>query len=137
MVEPFVREWYGEKVIDRKQLAHTRRIHPAGMSAMGGLRLVPMRQKHPLEHPEPFRLRSTRSRSAGGFAPDRAQPVPSDCSAGVGEGVIASGIWTASRAMTVPSLAGLLRPVFRSVTVCTPYGSPSIATSRPNVPADA
>lgn len=54
MVEPFVREWYGEKVIDREQLAHTRRIHPAGMSAMGGLRLVPMRQKHPLEHPEPF-----------------------------------------------------------------------------------
>ena len=45
MVEPFLREWYGEKVIDRKKLPHTRRIHPVDMNAMGGLRLALMRQK--------------------------------------------------------------------------------------------
>jgi len=45
MVEPFLREWYGEKVVDRKKLPHTRRIHPVDMNAMGGLRLALMRQK--------------------------------------------------------------------------------------------
>src|SRR5690606_31677775 len=53
-------------------------------------------------------------------------PSPSDWSARVGVGAGASGMWIASSAMTVPSLAGLRCPVFRSVTVCTPYGRPSI-----------
>ena len=38
MVEPFLREWYGEKVVDRKKLPHTRRIHRSmsdGRSAPG------------------------------------------------------------------------------------------------------
>ena len=64
-------------------------------------------------------------------------PSPSDWSARVGVGAGASGMWIASSAMTVPSLAGLRCPVFRSVTVCTPYGRPSITISRPNVPAGA
>src|SRR5690606_5797136 len=50
----------------------------------------------------------------------RAQPAPSVCRAGVGEGATASGMCTASRAITAPSLAGLRRPVFRIVIVCTP-----------------
>lgn len=45
MVEPFLREWYGEKVVERKKLPHTRRIQPVDRNAMGGLRLAMMRQK--------------------------------------------------------------------------------------------
>ncbi|NLF00987.1 MAG: hypothetical protein GX601_08415 [Anaerolineales bacterium] len=44
-VDHFLRGWLGDKVIDRKKLAHTRRIHPVDMNAMGGLRLALMRQK--------------------------------------------------------------------------------------------
>src|SRR5690554_7947291 len=40
MVEPYLQEWYGEKVVDRKTLPHTRRIHPLGMNAMVRLRLA-------------------------------------------------------------------------------------------------
>jgi len=45
MVEGWLREWYGEKIVDRKKLPHTRKIHPVDMNAMGGLRLGLMRQK--------------------------------------------------------------------------------------------
>lgn len=36
MVEPFPREWYGGKIVDRKKLPHPRRIHPVDMNAMSG-----------------------------------------------------------------------------------------------------
>lgn len=45
LVEPYLKEWYGDKIVDRKSLAHTRKIHPVDMNAMGGLRLALMRQK--------------------------------------------------------------------------------------------
>ena len=45
MVEGWLREWYGEKIVDRKKLPHTRKIPPVDMNAMGGLRLELMRQR--------------------------------------------------------------------------------------------
>ena len=45
LVEDWLREWYGDKIVDRKKLPHTRKIHPVDMNAMGGLRLALMRQR--------------------------------------------------------------------------------------------
>jgi len=45
LVERWICEWYGDKIVDRKKLPHTRNIHPVDMNAMGGLRLSLMRQK--------------------------------------------------------------------------------------------
>jgi hypothetical protein len=38
LVERYLREWYGSKIIDRKKHPTTRKIHPAEFNAVGGLR---------------------------------------------------------------------------------------------------
>jgi hypothetical protein len=40
-----LREWYGDKIVDRWKPLQARRIHPMDMNALGGLRLALMRQK--------------------------------------------------------------------------------------------
>lgn len=44
LVEDYMIEWYGSKVLNRKQHATTRRVHPVDFNAVGGLRLALMRQ---------------------------------------------------------------------------------------------
>lgn len=45
LVESWLRQWYGDKILDRQEHASTRQIHPVDMNATGGLRLALMRQK--------------------------------------------------------------------------------------------
>jgi len=45
LVEDYMFHWYGDKVLNRKKHASTRRIHPVDFNAVGGLRLALMRQK--------------------------------------------------------------------------------------------
>ncbi|PJF39309.1 MAG: hypothetical protein CUN54_08985, partial [Phototrophicales bacterium] len=42
-IEDHLREWYGDKVLNRKKVAATKRLHPVDMNAVGGLRLALMR----------------------------------------------------------------------------------------------
>jgi len=44
-VEDHLRKWYGDKLLDRKQFETTRKVHPADMNAVGGLRFALMRLK--------------------------------------------------------------------------------------------
>ena len=45
LVEDWLKEWYGDKILSRDQHATTRNIHPVDMNAVGGLRLSLMRQR--------------------------------------------------------------------------------------------
>ena len=45
LVEEYLREWYGDKLLDPKKHPTTRKVHPVDMNAVGGLRLSLMRQK--------------------------------------------------------------------------------------------
>ena len=44
LIEDYMIEWYGSKVLNRKQHPTTRRVHPVDFNAVGGLRLALMRQ---------------------------------------------------------------------------------------------
>ena len=45
LVEDFLREWYGDKLLDPKKHPTTKKVHPVDMNAVGGLRLSLMRQR--------------------------------------------------------------------------------------------
>lgn len=45
LVEDWLKEWYGDKLLSRNRHPTTRRIQPVDMNAVGGLRLSLMRQK--------------------------------------------------------------------------------------------
>jgi len=45
LVEDHLKEWYGDKILDRKKHAETKKLHPVDMNAVGGLRFAQMRQK--------------------------------------------------------------------------------------------
>jgi hypothetical protein len=45
LVEDFMRQWYGEKLLDPTQHASTKKVHPVDMNAVGGLRFALMRLK--------------------------------------------------------------------------------------------
>jgi len=45
LVEDHLKEWYGDKILDRKKHAETKKLHPVDMNAIGGLRFAQMRQK--------------------------------------------------------------------------------------------
>ena len=45
LVEEHLREWYGDKILNRKKHATTRKIHPVDFNAVGGLRFALRRQK--------------------------------------------------------------------------------------------
>ncbi len=45
LVEKWLREWYGDKILNRKKHPTTRRIQPVDMNAVGGLRFALMRLK--------------------------------------------------------------------------------------------
>lgn len=45
LVEDYIRQWYGNKVLNRKQHATTRKIHPVDFNAVGGLRFALRRVK--------------------------------------------------------------------------------------------
>jgi len=45
LVEQWLREWYGDKLLSPTGHPTTRKVHPVDMNAMGGLRLALMRQK--------------------------------------------------------------------------------------------
>jgi hypothetical protein len=45
LVEDYLREWYGSKILDRKKYPTTRKVHPVDMNAVGGLRFALMRLK--------------------------------------------------------------------------------------------
>lgn len=45
LIEDYMREWYGSKILDRKKHASTKKIHPVDMNAVGGLRFATMRLK--------------------------------------------------------------------------------------------
>ena len=50
LIEDFLREWYGDKVLNRKKQAETRKIHPTEFNCIGGLRLAKMRLKDTPAH---------------------------------------------------------------------------------------
>jgi hypothetical protein len=45
LVENHLREWYGDKILNRKKHATTRKIHPVDFNAVGGLRFALRKQK--------------------------------------------------------------------------------------------
>jgi hypothetical protein len=45
LIEDYLREWYGDKILDRKKHPTTRKIHPVDFNAVGGLRFARMRLK--------------------------------------------------------------------------------------------
>ncbi|MBZ0291642.1 MAG: ParM/StbA family protein [Anaerolineae bacterium] len=45
LIEDFMREWYGDKILDRKKSPTARRIHPVDFNCVGGLRLALAQQK--------------------------------------------------------------------------------------------
>jgi hypothetical protein len=45
LVEDYMREWYGSKLLDRKKHPTTKKIHPVDFNAVGGLRFALMRLK--------------------------------------------------------------------------------------------
>jgi hypothetical protein len=45
LVEDHLREWYGDKILNRKKHPTTRKIHPVDFNAVGGLRFALRRQK--------------------------------------------------------------------------------------------
>ena len=45
LVEDHLREWYGDKLLNRKKYAATRKIHPVDFNAVGGLRFALRRVK--------------------------------------------------------------------------------------------
>lgn len=45
LVESWMREWYGDKLLDPKKHPTTKKIHPVDMNAVGGLRFALMRLK--------------------------------------------------------------------------------------------
>ena len=45
LIEEHLRQWYGDKLLNRKKQPQTKRIAPEDMNAVGGLRLAMMRQK--------------------------------------------------------------------------------------------
>jgi hypothetical protein len=45
LVEDYLREWYGDKILNRKQNPTTRKIHPTDFNAVGGLRFALRRLK--------------------------------------------------------------------------------------------
>jgi hypothetical protein len=45
LVEDHLREWYGDKILNRKIQPATRKIHPVDFNAVGGLRFALRRQK--------------------------------------------------------------------------------------------
>lgn len=45
LVEEHLQKWYGDKLLDRKKHAETKKIHPVDMNAVGGLRLALRRIK--------------------------------------------------------------------------------------------
>jgi hypothetical protein len=45
LVEDYLREWYGDKLLNRRQHAATRKIHPVDFNAVGGLRFALRRLK--------------------------------------------------------------------------------------------
>jgi hypothetical protein len=45
LAERHLRRWYGDKILDPRQHATTKRIHPVDMNAVGGVRFALMRMK--------------------------------------------------------------------------------------------
>ena len=45
LIEDFMRQWYGDKVLDRKKHPTTKKIFPVDFNAVGGLRLALARQR--------------------------------------------------------------------------------------------
>jgi hypothetical protein len=45
LVEDHLKKWYGEKLLDRKKYDTTKKLHPADMNAIGGLRFALARLK--------------------------------------------------------------------------------------------
>jgi hypothetical protein len=45
LAESHLRRWYGDKILDPRQHATTKRIHPVDMNAVGGVRFALMRMK--------------------------------------------------------------------------------------------
>ena len=45
MIEDFMREWYGSKLLNRKKYSTTKKIHPVDFNAVGGIRFALMRLK--------------------------------------------------------------------------------------------
>lgn len=46
LVEDYLREWYGDKILNRKKHTTTRKIHPVDFNAVGGLRFALRRLKN-------------------------------------------------------------------------------------------
>jgi len=40
LIEEYLREWYGDKILNRKKIPAIKRLHPVDMNAVGGLRLA-------------------------------------------------------------------------------------------------
>lgn len=49
LVEDYLQQWYGDKVLNRKQHASTRKVHPVDFNCVGGLRLALAAQKQTLK----------------------------------------------------------------------------------------
>jgi hypothetical protein len=45
MIEDFMKEWYGNKLLNRKKHSATKKIHPVDFNAVGGIRFALMRLK--------------------------------------------------------------------------------------------
>jgi hypothetical protein len=43
LIEPWLKKWHGEKLLDRTKYAQTKKVHPVDMNAVGGMRLARLR----------------------------------------------------------------------------------------------
>ncbi len=45
LIEDYLTDWYGDKILDRKKHAETKKIHPVDMNAVGGMRMAMFLQR--------------------------------------------------------------------------------------------